>query len=173
MEITPTIKAILLSISGRSKKYWTFWLSRHEWEKYDTTQDKLRYIIKKLKQEWYITLEWYEPNPSFKANPVRAVYKATEKLFDLVKSFTQKIVDLNDKIIRWCSEQNPMEVLRQHGIEVFGKRVGKKNSSVTVSINWAISDWKTWKKWNLFNYLKDHEGQGTLEFYKNFIWTQN
>lgn len=173
MEITPTIKAILLSISGRSKKYWTFGLSRHEWAKYETTQDKLRYIIKKLKQEWYITLEWYEPNPSFKANPVRAIYKATDKLFDLVQSFTKKIVDLNDKIIRWCSEQNPLDTLRQHGIQVFGRRIGKKNSSITVSGIWEISDWKTGKKWNLFNYLRDFNQQSTLEFYNNFIWTQN
>ena len=171
MEITPTIKAILLSISGRSKKYWTFWLSRHEWSKYDTTQDKLRYIIKKLKQEWYITLEWYEPNPAFKANPVRAVYKATEKLFDLVKSFTKKIVDLNDKIVEWCKKQDIRSTLSSHGIELFKwRRIGKKWSSITYSDQKkCISDWKTWKKWNLFNYLKDHEGQGTLEFYKNFI----
>ena len=170
MEITPTIKAILLSVSGRSQKYWTFWLSRHEWSKYDTTQDKLRYIIKKLKQEWYITLEGYEPNPSFKANPVRAVYKATEKLFDLVKSFTKKIVDLNDKIVRWCSEQNPLDTIRQHDIQVFGKRIGKKNSNVTVSQKWCISDWRTWEKWNLFDFLRKESGQWVLEFYYNFVW---
>ncbi len=65
----------------------------------------------------------------------RNIYKATQLLIDLAKSFIQKIVDLNEKIIRWCSENNPLEVLRQHGIEVFGKRVGKKNSSVTVSVH--------------------------------------
>lgn len=170
MEITPTIKAILLSISWRSKKYWTFWLSRHEWQKYDTTQDKLRYIIKKLKQEWYITLEWYEPNPAFRANPVRAVYRATSKLFDLIKSFTQKIVDLNDKIISWCASQNPADILRQHGIQVFGKRVGKKKSNITVGRLWQISDWRTWEKWNLFDFLRRESGQWVLEFYYNFIW---
>lgn len=169
MLINPTIKAILLSISGRSNKYWTFGLSRHEWEKYWTTQDKLRTIIKKLKAEGYITLEWYEPNPSFKANPVRAVYKATSKLFDLVKSFTQKVVDLNEKIIMWCSQQDPIELLRSHGIQLFGRRIWKKWSSVSVSRKWCISDWKSGKKMNLFDYLRDLSGQGTLEFYRNFI----
>jgi len=119
MEITPTIKAILLSIQGRSNKYWTFWLSRHEWEKYDTTQDKLRYIIKKLKQEGYITLVWYEPHPGFKANPVRAVYTATQKLLDLIKTFTRKIHDMNSRIVQWCKMQNPSEILSSHGIELF------------------------------------------------------
>lgn len=171
MLITPEIKRIIQSISGRSNKYWEFWLSRHEYEKYWLTEMKLRTIINNLVKEGYITkirCEYF----SFLPNMIRRrnIYKATQILIDLVKSFTKKIVDLNEKIVRWCSEQNPLEVLRQHGIEVFGKRVGKKNSSTTVSIKWEISDWKTGKKWNLFNYLKDHEGQGTVEFYKNFIW---
>lgn len=170
MIITPTIKAILLSISGRSKKYGTFWLSRHEYAKYETTPDKLRMIIKKLKQEWYITHEWYEPNPSFRANPVRAIYKATDKLIDLVKSFVQKVVDLNDKIIQWCSEQDPIATLKAHSVELFGYSIGKKRSGITVDrATGCISNWKTGKKWNLFNYLKEIEGQGTMEFYRNFI----
>lgn len=172
MEITPTIRAILLSIQWRSKKYWTFWLSRHEYEKYDTTQDKLRYIIKKLKQEWYITLVWYEPHPDFKANPVRAVYKATEKLFDLLKTFTRKIQDMNNRIINWCKEQNPYEILSSHGIELFiWGRIWKKNSKITISKkNNAISDWKTWEKYNLFDYLRGIYGQSSYEFFNNFIW---
>ena len=170
MTITPEIKAILQSISGRSQKYWTFGLSRHEYAKYNTTQDKLRLIIKKLKQEWYITHEWYEPNPAFKANPVRALYRATDKLLDLIQSFIQKIGDLSNKIIAWCGEQDPIATLLDHGIELFGYSIGKRKSGITVDTRTGcISNWKTGKKWNLFNYLRDHEGQGTLEFYHNFI----
>lgn len=170
MLITPEIKRIIQSISGRSNKYWEFWLSRHEYEKYWLTEMKLRTIINNLVKEWYITkirCEYF----SFLPNMIRRrnIYKATQLLIDLVKSFTKKIVDLNDKIIRWCSEQNPLEVLRQHGIRVFGRRIGKKNSSITFSSCWEISDWKTWKKWNLFNYLKEMNGQSTIEFYRNFI----
>jgi hypothetical protein len=63
----------------------------------------------------------------------RNIYKATQLLTDLAKSFTKKIVDLNDKIIRWCSEQNPLKVLKDNDIQLFGRRIGKKNSSITVS----------------------------------------
>jgi len=170
MQITHEIKRIIQSISGRSNKYWEFWLSRHEYEKYGLTEMKLRTIINNLVKEGYITkirCEYF----SFLPNMIRRrnIYKATHLLIDLVKSFTQKIVDLNDKIIRWCSEQNPLDIFRQHDIQVFWKRLNKKNSSITFSSCWEISDWKTWKKWNLFNYLKEMNGQSTIEFYKNFI----
>lgn len=171
MTITPEIKAIIQSISGRSNKYWEFWLSRHEYEKYWLTEMKLRTIINNLVKEGYITkirCEYF----SFLPNMIRRrnIYKATQLLIDLAKSFIQKIVDLNEKIIAWCSEKKPVDRLKEHDIQMYWNRLNKKNSSVTVSVTWAISDWKTWKKWNLFNYLKDHENQGTLEFYKNFVW---
>lgn len=171
MQITPTIKSILLSISGRSKKYWTFWLSRHEYKKYNTTPDKLRLIIKKLKSEWYITHEWYEANPSFKANPVRAIYNATQKLLDLVRSFTESIKDMNERIVKWCKEQNPTKTLKNFWIEVYnGGRIGKKKSSITVNNkNWSIKDWKTWKSYNLYNYLKESIGCTHHYFFNNFI----
>lgn len=93
---------------------------------------------------------------------------------DLVKSFAQKVVDLNNKIIAWCSEQDPIATLRDHGIEVFGYSIGKKRSGVTVDrATGCISNWKTGKKWNLFNYLCDFNEQSTLEFYNNFIGMKN
>lgn len=171
MQITPTIKAILLSISWRSKKYWTFGLSRHEYEKYGTTQDKLRLIIKKLKSEWYIILEWYEPHESFKANPVRAIYKATDKLLSLVKSFSEGIADMNEKIIWWCKNQNPVQTLRDFWVQVFaGGRIWDKKAKVTVNKKtWAIKDWKTWKSYNLYNYLRESLDCSHTYFFKHFI----
>lgn len=171
MTITPEIKAILQSISGRSNKYWEFWLSRHEYEKYWLTEMKLRTIINNLVKEWFIQkirCEYF----SFLPNMIRRrnIYRATQILIDLVKSFTQKVVDLNEKIIAWCSQQNLIKAFKDHDIQVFGRRIGSKQSSITFSSLWEISDWKTGKKWNLFNYLRDHEGQGTIEFYRNFIW---
>lgn len=171
MQINSTTKAILLSILWRSRKYWKFWLSRHEYAKYDTTPDKLRLIIRKLKAEWYITLEWYEKHESFKANPIRAVYKATQKLFDICASFTESIKDMNEKIIGWCKEQNPVQTLRSFWIEVFnGGRIGKKKSSITVNKrNWSIKNWKTWKTYNLYNYLRESLNCTHKEFFTNFI----
>ncbi len=172
MQFTPLVKQILLSISGRSKKYWKFWLSRHEYKKYDTTPDKLRLIIKKLKSEWYIILEWYEPNPEFKANPIRAIYRATQKLFDMVASFADSIQDMNEKIIVWCKNQNPIKTLKDFWIEVSnGGRIGKKKSSITVNKqNGAIKDWKTWKTYNLYNYLRESLDCTHHYFFKHFIW---
>lgn len=170
MQITPEIKKLIQSISGRSNKYWEFWLSRHEYEKYWITEMKLRTIINNLVKEGYITkirCEYFSFLPWMIRR--RNIYRATQLLIDLVKSFTQKVVDLNEKIIAWCSDKNPIDRLKEFGIQVFGKRVGKKNSSTTVSIKWEISDWKTWKKWNLFNYLKELNWQTTREFYFNFI----
>lgn len=172
MQITPTIKAILLSISGRSKKYGTFWLSRHEYEKYDTTQDKLRLIIKKLKAEWYILHQWYEKHEKFKANPVRCVYVATQKLFDLVSGFAEAIKDMNEKIVNWCKDQNPVQALRDFWIEVFKwGRIWKAKSSITINIkNGAIKDWKTCKTYNLYNYLRESLDCTHSYFFSHFIW---
>lgn len=171
MEITPTLKKILRSIAWRANKYWTFWLSRHEWEKFDTTQDKLRYIIKKLKQEWYITLEWYESHESFRANPVRAIYKATDKLLDLVRTFTESVKDMNEKIITWCKNQNPVQTLRDFWVQIFnGGRIWKKKSSITINKEtWAIKDWKTWKSYNLYNYLRESLECSHTYFFNHFI----
>ena len=172
MQITPTIKAILLSIAWRSRKYGTFWLSRHEYEKYGTTPDKLRLIIKKLKQEGYIVHQWYEKHEAFKANPVRAIYTATDKLLNLVATFAEAIKDMNEKIITWCKNQNPVQTLRDFGIEVFnGGRIWKKKSSLTVNrTTGAIKDWKTWKSYNLYNYLRESVDCTHTYFFKNFIW---
>lgn len=171
MQITPTIKQVLLSISGRSKKYGKFWLSRHEYEKFWTTPDKLRLIIRKLKLEWYITFECYEPNPSFKANPIRAVYRATNKLLEFVKWLWKSISDMNEKIVGWCKNQNPIQTLRNYWIEVFNwGRLWEKRSKVTVNArNWSITNWKTWEKWNLFNYIRDTLWVSTHEFFINNI----
>lgn len=173
MEITDTIKAILQSISGRSNKYWEFWLSKYEYEKYWLTERSLRTIIEKLRNEWYIQWVRYEYFKWIEWDVrKRNIFIATEKLTDLLKTFTKKIVDLNDKIIEWCKKQDIRSTLSSHGIELFKwRRIGKKWSSITYSDNKkCISDWKTWKKWNLFNYLKEFENQSTLEFYKNFVW---
>ena len=63
----------------------------------------------------------------------------------MVASFTESIKDMNEKIIGWCKSQNPVQTLRDFGIEVFnGGRIGKKKSSLTISKkNGAIKDWKT------------------------------
>lgn len=52
----------------------------------------------------------------------------------MVASFTESIKDMNEKIIGWCKTQNPVQTLRDFGIEVFnGGRIGKKKSSITVN----------------------------------------
>lgn len=170
MEITDTIKAILQSISWRSNKYWEFWLSKYEYEKYWLTERSLRTIIEKLRNEWYIQWVRYEYFKWIEWDVrKRNIFIATEKLTDLLKTFTKKIVDLNDKIIKWCGKQDILKVLWQHDIQLFGRRIGKRNSSITVGKKWQIQDWKTWEKWNLFDYLRKESWQWILEFYHNFV----
>jgi hypothetical protein len=49
----------------------------------------------------------------------RNIYTASQKLLDLVKSFTKSIVDMNAKIIEWC-KINPVQKLRDMGVFVSG-----------------------------------------------------
>ena len=64
----------------------------------------------------------------------RNIFRATPKLLDMVATFTESIKDMNEKIIGWCEKQNPIQTLRDFGIEVFnGGRIGKKKSSITIS----------------------------------------
>lgn len=64
----------------------------------------------------------------------RNIWKATQALLSLVQSFSESIKDMNEKIVNWCKNQNPVQILRDFGIEVFnGGRIGKKKSSITIS----------------------------------------
>jgi hypothetical protein len=38
---------------------------------------------------------------------------------NLVATFAEAIKDMNEKIITWCKNQNPVQTLRDFGIEVF------------------------------------------------------
>lgn len=171
MEINATTKEILMSIHWRSQKYTKFGISKYEYEKYWLTERKLRTIINNLIIEWFITNVWQE---IFYKNCIkmrRNVYIATEKLLDLVKSFTKSIVDMNAKIIKWCNE-NPVQKLRDMGVFVAGNgRIWDKKSKTTVNKrNWAITNWKTGEKCNVFNYLRDRENCDTFYFFTHFIW---
>ncbi len=173
MQITPEIKKIIQSISWRSNKYWEFGLSRHEWEKFWLTEMKLRTIINTLLKSGYIQkvrCEYF----NFLPNMIRRrnIYKVTTQFQELLQSITESIKDMNEKIIGWCKTQNPVQTLRDFGIEVFnGGRIGKKKSSITVNRkNWSIKDWKTWKTYNLYNYLRESLNCTHSYFITNFIW---
>lgn len=171
MQINDTTKEILRSLSGRSKVYTNFWFSRHEYAKFWLTERTLRTIINQLKAFWYIKQIWQERYIENGQPRRRNIFIATQKLFDMVASFTESIKDMNEKIIGWCKTQNPVQTLRDFGIEVFnGGRIGKKKSSITVNKkNWSIKDWKTWKTYNLYNYLKQSLNCTHAYFINNFI----
>lgn len=171
MQIDDTIKNILRSLSGRSKAYKQFWFSRHEYKKFWLTERTLRTIISHLKASGYIQQVWQEKYTEMWQPRRRNIFIATQKLFDIVASFTESIKDMNDKIFTWCKKQNPVQILRDFGVEVFnGGRIGKKNSSITVNKHHgAIKDWKTWKTYNLYNYLRQYLDCTHQYFFTNFI----
>lgn len=171
MQIDDTIKAILRSLSWRSKAYKQFWFSRHEYKKFWLTERTLRTIINQLKAFWYIEQVWQEKYTEMGQPRRRNIFRATQKLFDMVASFTESIKDMNEKIIGWCKNQNPVQTLRDFWIEVFKwGRIGKKKSSLTVNrTTGAIKDWKTWKTYNLYNYLRESVDCTHTYFVKHFI----
>ena len=171
MQITDTIKTILYSIQGRAKKYGKFWLSRHEYEKFWLTERSLRTIIKNLQKERLIQkidtekyMEDWKPRR-------RNIWIITDTFTIIMKWLWKSISDMNEKIVGWCKNQNPIQTLRNYWIEVFNwGRLWEKRSKVTVNArNWAITNWKTWEKWNLFNYIRNTIGQWTYEFFTNNI----
>ena len=172
MQINDTLKNILRSLAGRSKSYTQFWFSRHEYKKFWLTERTLRTIINQLKALGYIEQVWQEKYTEMWQPRRRNIFRATQKLFDIVASFTESIKDMNEKIVSWCKSQNPIQTLRDFWIEVFnGGRIGKKKSSITVSKkNGAIKDWKTWKTYNLYNYLRESLDCTHSYFIQNFIW---
>jgi len=95
------------------------------------------------------------------------LYALWNRLKQLFSKLQRGVENLNDKIIAWTKQNNPIELLRSFWIQVknnwkFGKlSVNKKTG--------AITDWKNNNKYNLFNYLREKENQGILEFYNNFI----
>lgn len=175
MQITETIKTIIHSIHWRANTYGQFGLSKYEFEKFWLTERTLRTIINKLQLAWYIERVWQETfikEVAGKAVKMRRnLYKATTKLFALVKSFAKSIENMNEKIIDWCKNQRPFDLIRSFWLEVtMWGRIGGKKSKITVNKrNWSVTNWKEQKSWNLFWYLREHTGQGVLEFYHNFI----
>ncbi len=172
MQITPTIQSILRSLAWRAKKYEKFWFSRHEYEKFWLTERTLRTLIRKFQDEKLIIKIDTETYMKEGKPRRRNIWKATQALLSLVQSFSESIKDMNEKIIGWCKKQNPVQTLRDFGIEVFnGGRIGKKKSSLTISKkNGAIKDWKTWKTYNLYNYLRESMNCTHSYFIQHFIW---
>ena len=170
MQINEPIKEILRSLAWRSRTYTRFWFSRHEYKKFWLTERTLRTIINQLKALGYIQLVWQEKYTEMGEPRRRNIFVATQKLFDMVSSFWESIADMNEKIVSWCKKQNPVQTLRDFGIEVFnGGRIWKKKSSITVNKHtWAIKDWKTWKTYNLYNYLRESLECTHLYFFKHY-----
>ena len=171
MNITSNIKKILLSINGRQKKYTRFWFSRHEYEKYWMTEYELRKLIERLQTEQLIQKVETEKFIDKWRPRKRNIWIVTDLFISLVASFKKWVENMNEKIVGWCKNQNPIQTLRNYWIEVFNwGRLWKKWSKVTVNArNWSITNWKTWEKWNLFNYIRDTLGQWTYEFFTNNI----
>lgn len=171
MEITGTIKDIILSVSGRSSKYKELCISRYEYKKYWVTEYEMRKMINFLKKD-YLQLVRCEKYTEKWAPRRRNIYIATQKLLDLVKSLTKSITDMNAKIIDWC-KQNPVQKLRDMGVFVAcnGRIWDKKYKTTVNKRNWAITNWKTKESWNIFNYLRDKENCTTLYFFNHFIWS--
>lgn len=171
MQITDTIKTILYSIQGRANKYGKFWLSRYEYAKFGITERNLRTIIKNLDKENIIKfVECEEFFDNWKPRR-RNIWIITDTFTMIMKWLWKSISDMNEKIVGWCKNQNPIQTLRNYWIEVFNwGRLWEKRSKITVNArNWAITNWKTWEKWNLFNYIRDTLGQWTYEFFTNNI----
>ena len=169
----PIVQKILLSLNGRSKSYQSFWFSRHEYDKFWVTENQLRAVIHFLKSEWYIVFQWYESHPQCKFNPRRCMFTATEKFFDLIKTFSQWVEEMNNKIISWCKKQKPLETLRAFGIVVTTcGRLHDKNSNITVNRwTWAITKWgRNEKKYNLYSYLREYLECSHKEMLTNIVW---
>lgn len=166
-DMIEVVTKILYSVKGRAKKYWVFGLSRHEYTKYDITEYQFRKIIKTLRDKGYITFhKLVQEVRNWKPSKYN-LYELWNRLKQIFSSLQRGVENLNDKIIAWTKQNSSIELLRSFGIQVknnwkFGKlSVNKKTG--------AISDWKNNKKYNLFNYLREKENQGILEFYNNFI----
>lgn len=172
MELTNTIKDIFRSISGRANKYKEFGLSRHEYEKYGVSENKMRSIINEMYKDWLIEKIRCEKYRENGAPRRRNIWIVTDKFLSIIQTITKSISDLNTKIIDWCKKQNPVQVLREHGIFVANNgRIGDKKSKITINKrNWSITNWKTWDKSNLFNYLRDNIWCDTIYFFTHFIW---
>lgn len=171
MQLNEPVKEILRSLSWRARTYTRFWFSRHEYKKFWLTERTLRTIINQLKALGYIQQVWQEKYTEMWQPRRRNIFVATQKLFDMVASFTESINEMNEKIVSWCKEQNPVQTLKDFWIEVFnGGRIWKKKSSITVNKqNGAIKDWKTWKTYNLYNYLRESLDCTHQYFFKHFI----
>ena len=163
-------KDIYISIAWRALKYWEFCISRYEYKKYWVTEYQMRKIINTLKKEYIqlVRCEYYLKGWKPKK---RNIFIATQKLFDIVKSFTTSIKNMNEKIIVWC-KHNPIQKLRDLGVLVYNNgRIWAKNSKTTINKqNWAITNWKTWEKWNIFNYIKSITWYNTYYSFTHFIW---
>jgi hypothetical protein len=50
-------------------------------------------------------------------------------------------------------------------------RIWDKCDKVTINkTSGAITNWKTWEKWNIFNYLKEKTNMSPISFYLKYVW---
>lgn len=163
------VNKILWSIKWRQECYWEVWFSRHEFDKFNTSEKVLREVIDNLRQNWLLVLKWKRKsnNNKFLCN----VYEISYELKQILSLLRKSIEFLNEKIIQWNKESNLSQILNWYWFQTFRNgRIWTKKSNITYNKRTnCVSDWQLWTHYNLFNFLKFALWISTIDL----ILTQN
>ncbi len=154
-------RAILLSIKGRKDKYWSVGISRKENEKYGISEWQMRKFIKKCVSVGIIEKTGEKKIGRFNCN----IYSVSS----IIDTITGYISDMNKKIIDWCKESNARDVLVNFGNKIKWYRLNGRKSLTFHKKTGIVSDWKEWKKMNLFDFVREWLWMNAYSF-ALYVW---
>lgn len=164
---------VLRSIIARLNKFWNgkVMLSRHEHQKFNLSDWKLRSMLRILRRNWLLTT-WWEISNNFKKtntytlsekliNYIYTRLKITASNFDIV-SFSKNCSVEKALLLLWVVENK--RYLRANNVNIIStdKYKYKYNKQKNIITRYS----KTWKdtKWfNLFNWIKELFGYSNKE----------
>lgn len=138
------LRSVVQAIRWRSEKYSRIWISRTEYQYFWLGEMKLRQIIDYLRQIGFINKVGMEKSGKYMCN-----------VYVMHDFFDHGIDRMNEKIVSWCRSTDVKVILSYFGVTCKGLRIWWVKSITFNRRSHCIADWKTWKKWNLFNYIRD------------------
>ena len=148
------VNKVLWSFKWRFNKHWKIIFSRKEFNKFWTTERKLRWVIDAFRWTWLLEQIWKERKDGnrYYSN----VYSISEELKSIFDKLVWGIKDLYKKVWEFVSN-NWIEVLKDFWIKLFNEKRKLIEKKISFGKRWQIKNWKTWKWYNIFSYLMEKE----------------
>lgn len=157
------VNKVLWAIKARQETYGEVGISRYEHKRFGFTEKQLRNIIQTMRNLGFLILKGKATADNGYLCNVYELWEPLKQILSWLKSW---IENLNEKIVAFNSH-TPITILQRFGVQVFKNwRLYSTKSKITYNRRTkAITNWKTWTHYSLFNFIKSITGNSVIELY--------